>query len=75
MNYQYAGSMLLVQLCHVPQVYFEMTLVIVYLESQVAQNNRRLYPKVAHNSLKVAQNCRPGNKQKQALALDQAISC
>ena len=29
------------------------------LESQVAQNNRPLYPRVAHNSLQVAHNYRP----------------
>ena len=30
-----------------------------YLESQVAQNHRQLFTKVAHNSLKVAQNYGP----------------
>ena len=30
----------------------------VYLERQVAQNNRPLYPKVAHKAVKVAPNYR-----------------
>ena len=30
-----------------------------YLERQVAQKNRPLYPKVAHNMSKVAHNYRP----------------
>ena len=29
------------------------------LESQVAQNNRPIYPKVDHTCLKVAHNCKP----------------
>ena len=31
----------------------------MYLQSQVAQNNRSLYPKVAHYWFKVAQNYEP----------------